>query len=217
MILFAKVMSLIFAGLLVAQPGGAIAAPVRTVEKVIQQGLPDQPDALLKVSRALFDDYQQHHEAVALIFHSYALLRLANHFEAVNDYVNASEYAKLGFFYLDEAVDTHETNFRLRYLRARVDAYLPAKLGRCVVTLQDTEILLRQAKAFDAAIQAQINVMRYRALSSCRDHTRANALLTAMQNGTLSERKLLALGTDSTPEWDAHELAQILMPLVKGE
>lgn len=212
-----KLMLFFLLGLFIGAQKIAVAAPLPAVEKVIQQGFPSQADALLNTSNHLFDEYHSEKNITSLIFYAYAMLRLANHFEAVNDYVNASEYAKLGFFYLDEAVDSHEENLRVRYLRARIDAFLPAGLGRCVVTLNDTDILLKQSDEFDADILAQINYMRYRALSSCKENAGADALLKQMKNGSATQLRLLALGADSTPAWDLDEVSQILMPLVKGE
>ena len=72
------------------------------------------------------------------------MLRQANYFVGTNDIIKASEYAKTGFFYLDEAVDLNQNQPLIRYLRAKVDAYLPADLGRCVITLEDSDILLKQ-------------------------------------------------------------------------
>lgn len=46
-------------------------------------------------------------------------------------------------FSTDEAVDLYAENPLVRYMRARVDAYLPAAIGRCVVTLNDTEQMLK--------------------------------------------------------------------------
>ncbi|WP_434777978.1 hypothetical protein [Neisseria sp. Ec49-e6-T10] len=195
----------------------AQVANVPVVQTVIQKGFPVQPDELLKTTHALFSEYKSQKNVSSLIFYSYGMLRLANHFKALNDYVNASEYAKLGFFYLDEAVDTHENDMRVRYLRARVDAYLPADLGRCVVTLYDTDILLKEKKQFDHDVLAQIQYMRYRALLSCKENKKADVLLAQMKKASPSQIKLLSLGVESTPEWDVNEITQVVMPLVKGE
>lgn len=216
MTLLTKMMIFLGLSLFIMVPGGAKAAPPAVVEKVVQQGFPNQLDALLNTSDLLFAEYQSEKNIASLIFYSYAMLRLANQFETINDYVKASEYSKLGFFYLDEAVDLHEENFRVRYLRARVDAYLPAKLGRCVVTLNDTGHLLKENRQFDGDILAQINYMRYRALSSCQDNILAEALLKEMEKGNAAQLRLLSLSADSIPEWDLKEVSQILMPFING-
>ena len=192
-----------------------IAAPVQ-VEEVIKNGFSNNTQTLIKTSQGLFKEYERENNITSLIFYSYAMLRLANNYKAVNDYVNASEYAKLGFFYLDEAADLNEDNWRVRYLRARIDAYLPEDLGRCVVALSDTDALLNHRQKFDADILARVNHMRYRALLSCHD-ARANALLQQMKKGNSTQTKLLALDADSAPEWDLNEISKILTPLMNGE
>ncbi|MDR0806407.1 MAG: hypothetical protein LBN41_06685 [Enterobacteriaceae bacterium] len=186
------------------------------VETILQKGFPVKADELEKTTDSLFQEYESQKNISSLVFYSYGMLRLANHFSQVNDFVRASEYAKTGFFYLDEAVDLYEDNPRVRYLRARVDAYLPANLGRCVVTLYDTDILLKEKTKFDKDILAQINYMRYRALYSCKEYKQADALLAQIkeENPNLN---LLSLGVDGTPEWDVNEVTQVMMPLVKGE
>lgn len=191
------------------------AAPV--VESILQQGFPTQPDALLQVTDSLFNEYESQKNVSSLIFYSYGMLKLASHFKAVNDYVKASEFAKLGFFYLDEAVDTHENDRRVRYLRARVDAYLPAELGRCVVTLYDTSILLDDVGKFDISMILHINYMRYRALFSCRKFKQAEVILSEMKKGGPNRLRLLSYGIDDVPEWDVDEMTQVIIPLVKGE
>lgn len=212
-----KIILIFFVGLILPQPGMATPAPLTVVEKVMQQGFPSQPDVLLKTSQDLFDVYQHQKKPIALVFYSYAMLQLANHFELVNDYVKASEYAKLGFFFLDEAVEANEENLRIRYLRSRVDAYLPAKLGRCVVTLHDTDVLLKEEEKLDVTIMEKVNFMRYHALVSCSENSRAAALMKAMENGSQSKLKQFDLKTGNAPEWDVNEINKILSPLMQGE
>ncbi|WP_144424772.1 hypothetical protein [Acinetobacter equi] len=191
------------------------ATPVQ-VENIVKQGFSNNTDKLLITSQALFKEYERENNITSLIFYSYAMLRLANNYKAVNDYVNASEYAKLGFFYLDEAADLNEDNWRVRYLRARIDAYVAADLGRCVVALNDTNALLNERQKFDIDILARVNHMRYRALESCND-PRTKAFLQQIKKGHPTQIKLLALDKNSAPEWDVNEVSQILMPLMKGE
>ncbi|MBK4715282.1 MULTISPECIES: hypothetical protein [Tenebrionibacter/Tenebrionicola group] len=192
------------------------AAGAPEVETVLQRGFPTQASELVKTTNKLHSEYKKQNNVSSLVFYSYGMLRLANHYKSVNDVVNASEYAKLGFFWLDEAVDSHENDARVRYLRMRIDAYLPEELGRCVVALNDANILLRQKETWSDEIVAHINFMRYRALLSCKKDKQAAGLLEAMKNGGAVQARLLALG-NGTPEWDASEVTQIVMPLVKGE
>ncbi|QHM70562.1 hypothetical protein [Mixta intestinalis] len=185
------------------------------VDSVLQAGFPVRHSDLEKLTTALFEEYTQQKNVTSLIFYAYGMLKLANHYDTVNDIVKAAEYAKLGFFYLDEAVDLHESDSRVRYLRARVDAWLPAKLGRCVITLHDTAQLLAAKESLLDDLIPDVSYMRYRALYLCGQHQQAAALLTQIkvQHPTL---KLLSLENNAAPEWKVNEVAQIILPLVEG-
>lgn len=192
-------------------------ARATAVERILQQGFPTQPAALDALSGSLFQEYNATGNLASLIFYSYSVLKQANHFERVNDYVRASEWAKTGFFYLDEAVDAHEDNWRVRYLRARVDAWLPETLGRCVITLEDTRALLAVRKRYDDSLLAHVNYLRYRALRSCRMATEQTQLLAVLQQGNAVGRRLLSEGEASAPAWDTGEVMDVLLPLVREE
>ncbi|OTG86207.1 hypothetical protein B9T31_09225 [Acinetobacter sp. ANC 4558] len=203
-------------GLSILLPLQVYAASVpKQVEQVIQKGFPQQLNALKTMSNTLFQEYQRDKNITSLVFYAYSVLELAKYYKSINDYVNASEQAKLGFFYLDEAAESDEENLNVLYLRARVDAYLPADLGRCVIALSDTQILLNHKEKFDADILARINHMRYRALNSCGESSSANALLQQLKKGNVTQQKLLVLPDNQSPEWDIYEITQILMPLMK--
>ncbi|HBL7066329.1 TPA: hypothetical protein LSI07_005292, partial [Klebsiella oxytoca] len=145
----------------------ATAAPTYTpvVESILHNGFPTQPDVLAKTTQSLSDEFKKTGNIASLVFYAYGMLRQANYFLATNDIIKASEYAKTGFFYLDEAVDLNQNIPLIRYLRAKVDAYLPAELGRCVITLEDTDILLKQE--LSSRIRDNVNDMRYRAFYNC--------------------------------------------------
>ena len=139
----------------------ATAAPTYTpvVESILHNGFPTQPDVLAKTTQSLSDEFKKTGNIASLVFYAYGMLRQANYFLTTNDIIRASEYAKTGFFYLDEAVDLNQNIPLIRYLRAKVDAYLPAELGRCVITLEDTDILLKQE--LSSRIRDNVNDMRY--------------------------------------------------------
>ncbi|MEJ8323837.1 hypothetical protein WKI40_11875 [Kosakonia sacchari] len=199
----------------VANNAYAMTAP--EADKVIQHGLPEQSDALAKTTQALFQEFVKTKNVTSLIFYSYGMLRQANHFSAVNDFIHASEYAKTGFFYLDEAVDSHEENPRIRYLRVRIDAYLPAVIGRCVVTLDDTDRLLKEKNLFDNDIVEHIEYMRYRALVNCNHPQQAELLMEKIKTQTSVAAKYLNPNFHTEPEWDMNEVSQVVIPLLKGE
>lgn len=196
-------------------PVAAESSSVPVVESVLQHQFPNNPKALAKTTDALFQEYEKSKNVTALIFYSYGMLKQAGYFSAVNDIINASEYVKAGFFYLDEAVDSNESNLRVLYLRARLDAYLPSDLGRCVITVMDTELLLKEKDKFSKNITEHINNMRYRALYSCKKYDQANKLVTDMKAN--NPNVIIANTVGDSPSWDIDEVSQIILPLVKGD
>lgn len=193
---------------------GAFAAPASEVEKIIAQGFPAQQHALIETTSVLWNEYRREHHVASLIFYAYGLLQQAKHYVAINDFIHAAEYAKTGFFYLDEAVESNDDNLRLHYLRARIDAYLPAKSGRCIIALHDTERLLNATGLFDENMLIPIRYMRYRALIDCGLSHDAGQLLNELrQTGTRAEKYTL-LPPGTAPEWDLQEITQIVMPLL---
>lgn len=187
-----------------AQAVDASALP--TVDTVLLHNFPTQPTALASLTESLFQEYTRTGNTAALVFYSYGMLQQAQYFVSVNDVIHASEYAKTGFFYLDEAVEGNENEPRIRYLRARMDAYLPAELGRCVITLADTELLLKAQ--WDRDLTAHINAMRYRALQHCRKDEQARQFSAQLKTMETTE--------NDSPAWDGEEVTNIILPLVKG-
>lgn len=198
-----------------AGTGQARASSAPVAAHVIQSGLPDRPGALADVTQALFNEYSASDNVLSLVFHAYGMLRQARYFLTTGDFIQASEYAKTGFFYLDEAVDLHEADPRVRYLRARVDAWLAADIGRCVVTLKDTALMLDNTQVFNAGLVEHLIGMRYRALLSCEQQAGAEALLAKLtqQNPDAAA----SLTSDRAPEWDMNEVRHVLLPLLEGK
>jgi len=82
----------------------------------------------------------------AKLYEGYAWVFSAGEYVRKKNYLRAAEDIKRGFFLMDEAVDSAPENWRLRYLRLRMDAFVPADLGRYVIALKDAAILV---EAFD--------------------------------------------------------------------
>lgn len=203
-------------GLLAGQPALTEAAALPAVEQVIQHQFPAQQARLQALTDALFSEYQQRHNVVSLIFYAYGMLQLADRFTAENKLIKAAEYARTGFFYLDEAAEQHETDARVRYLRARLDAWLPATLGRCVITLSDTQFILETPLAFDREIRSAVQYMRYRALYSCQQYRQAAALLAQLKQQH-PQFAWLGLAQNAAPVWRPQEIMQTVWPLTGGQ
>lgn len=201
--------------LCLAYVGNIKAAPAPVAEHVIKSGFPQEADMLAEMTQSLFKEYKANDNPLSLVFYAYGTLRQADRALQTNDFIRASEYGKTGFFYLDEAVDLYEDNMLVRYMRARVDAWLPASIGRCVVTLNDTEKMLNTPDVFNAGLVEHINEMRYRALLSCKHKRQADALLAEIELRNANTASSLASG--SAPEWDINEVTEILLPLAKGK
>ena len=193
----------------------ATAAPTYTpvVESILHNGFPTQPDVLAKTTQSLSDEFKKTGNIASLVFYAYGMLRQANYFLATNDVIKASEYAKTGFFYLDEAVDLNQNIPLIRYLRAKVDAYLPAELGRCVITLEDTDILLKQE--LSSRIRDNVNDMRYRAFYNCKLYQQAGQLLSILQVDNPNKKIDMAYNGSST--WELDEVTQIIIPLMRAK
>lgn len=201
--------------LCLAYVGNINAAPAPVAEHVIKSGFPQEADMLAEMTQSLFKEYKANDNPLSLVFYAYGTLRQADRALQTNDFIRASEYGKTGFFYLDEAVDLYEDNMLVRYMRARVDAWLPASIGRCVVTLKDTEQMLNTPDVFNAGLVEHINEMRYRALLSCKHKQQADALLAEIELRNANTASSLASG--SAPEWDINEVTEVLLPLAKGK
>ena len=201
--------------LCLAYAGNIKAAPAPVAEHVIKSGFPQEADMLAEMTQSLFKEYKANDNPLSLVFYAYGTLRQADRALQTNDFIRASEYGKTGFFYLDEAVDLYEDNMLVCYMRARVDAWLPASIGRCVVTLKDTEQMLNMPDVFNAGLVEHINEMRYRALLSCKHKRQADALLAEIELRNANTASSLASG--SAPEWDINEVTEVLLPLAKGK
>lgn len=201
--------------LCLAYVGNIKAAPAPVAEHVIKSGFPQEADMLAEMTQSLFKEYKANDNPLSLVFYAYGTLRQADRALQTNDFIRASEYGKTGFFYLDEAVDLYEDNMLVRYMRARVDAWLPASIGRCVVTLKDTEQMLNTPDVFNAGLVEHINEMRYRALLSCKHKRQADVLLAEIELRNANTASSLASG--SAPEWDINEVTEVLLPLAKGK
>lgn len=90
-------------------------------------------------------------DSFAQLYEGYGWLLMARRYMERQNYFRAAELAKRGFFLIDEAVETRPQDWRLRLLRARMDAVLSAEFGRYVVALADLDVL-----DTDASVPAQM-------------------------------------------------------------
>ncbi|MFI8416336.1 hypothetical protein ACQKDS_08245 [Serratia sp. NPDC078593] len=163
--------------------------------------------------KSLFEQYPDYR--VAKMFYGYGQLFIATDFLAKKNYLRAAEASKLGFFYIDEAAETDEKDWRMRYLRARMDAFVPATNGRCVVALKDTTYLQQDAQV-PTALQPMIMLMSARALATCQKKPEAEAAWATLKKQGDEGQRLAQLRDKPAPEWSAEELSNLIHPLAEA-
>jgi hypothetical protein len=102
----------------------------------------------------------------AEMYYGYGLLFLAGEYLKSKNYIKAAEVSKEGFFYIDEAAESSPDDWRLRYLRTRMDAFVPAGNGRCVVALKDIDYMTQSGKV-PQSLDTMISMMKARSQKSC--------------------------------------------------
>jgi hypothetical protein len=120
----------------------------------------------------------------------------------------------LGFFYIDEAAESDEHDWQMRFLRARMDAFVPTSNGRCVVALKDLTYL-QQNTAVPAALKPMMTLMLAHALDGCQREADAKAAWTALAQQGEEGKRLSELKGRSAPEWTSAELSAIIQPLAE--
>jgi hypothetical protein len=122
-------------------------------------------------------EYRERHpdDLYAKMYEGYGWLFTAGEYVKKQNYFRAAELAKRGFFLIDEAVDERPDDWRLRYLRARMDIFVPAEFGRHVVALKDLGYLA-QASEVPAELGAIIDFLQVKALTAAHDDSEAERL-----------------------------------------
>ncbi|MEB7885483.1 hypothetical protein [Serratia fonticola] len=159
--------------------------------------------------------YQQYPDyRIAKMFYGYGQLFMATEFLAKKNYLRAAESSKLGFFYIDEAAESDEHDWQMRFLRARMDAFVPASHGRCVVALKDLTYLQQNA-AVPAELKPMMILMSAHALGSCQRQGDAKTAWAALALLGEEGKRLSELKGRSAPEWTSAELSTIIQPLTE--
>jgi len=116
--------------------------------------------------------YVQAHpeDQFAKLYEGYAWVFSAGEYTRRKNYLRAAEDIKRGFFLIDEAVDSAPENWRLRYLRLRMDAFVPADLGRHVIALKDASILIEVFDRLPPEIRPFVLALNAAALGRAGQH-----------------------------------------------
>jgi len=117
-------------------------------------------------------------DQLAKLYQGYAWVFSAGEFYRQKNYLRAAEEVKRGFFLIDEAVDSAPENWRLRYLRLRLDAFVPDRLGRYVIALKDAA-LLSEDNALAPGMRPLVEALRAAALERSGDTQAAEQAFAA--------------------------------------
>lgn len=159
--------------------------------------------------------YQQYPDyRIAKMFYGYSQLFMATDFLAKKNYLRAAETSKLGFFYMDEAAETEEKDWQMRFLRARMDAFVPATNGRCVVAMKDLGYL-QQNPEVPTTLKPMLTLMSAHAMTHCQREADAKAAWAELAQQGEEGKRLSELKGHSAPEWTPAELSAIIQPLAK--
>lgn len=182
----------------------------------------------------------------AKLFYGYTQIFLATQFLEKKNYIQAAERAKTGFFYIDEAAEqsistqsipeqatskqasskqllpkhaNQQLDWQLRYLRLRMDAFIPESGGRCPIAISDLTALSDQ---FDSSLQFMLDIFATRLATTCQttnaylhskllnDQTALNKwnwpALLARYNSNLDKKNIIQQSQKFAPAWQPEEL-----------
>lgn len=151
----------------------------------------------------------------AKMFYGYGLLFLSADFLKNKNYFRAAELAKQGFFYLDEAAESDPDNWKTRFMRLRMDAFVSRESGRCVVSLKDLTFLT-QYTDFPAALTPMLNLLNSRSQEACDKSNEAKALLEQVKNSETGQL-LLEMNNEAIRLMTQEELISLVDPMLEEQ
>lgn len=191
---------------------GAEAPRERAILAVVQapnNGVDEQVIESLTTYREQHPD-----DLYAKLYEGYGWLFTAGEYLKQQNYFRAAELAKRGFFLMDEAVDQAPDNWRLRFLRARLDLYVPAEFGRHVVALKDLRYLEEHPEQVPSAMADLLDFLNTRALAAAGQEQQAEQLRQRLARSPLWAELLQQEGRLFLT---AEEIQYVLAPIVRGE
>lgn len=193
--------------------GSLSAARDRAILAVVQapsDGVAEQTIEALAAYR------EQHPEDLyAKMYEGYGWLFTAGEYVKKQNYFRAAELAKRGFFLIDEAVDQQPEDWRLRFLRARLDVYVPAEFGRHVVALKDLDYLRQRRSELPATLAGVIDFLQVRALDADGQQAQAERVREQLRQSPLWAELLQQ--PSSRLFLTAEEIQYVLAPIVGGK
>lgn len=145
--------------------------------------------------------------------YGYLNVYLANIYNKEKEYSKASESIKKAFYYIDKSVESNIENWRLRYLRLRVDAFVPLYLGRCDVSLIDSVSLLSD-KRIDDELKYIIKYMYAKSLINCKKNKQANIMIEQLLRGRDYNNIISKYGINNNIPWFPIEIDFVISYLI---
>ncbi|WP_114191693.1 hypothetical protein [Edaphovirga cremea] len=149
----------------------------------------------------------------AKMYYGYGLLFMASEFLNNKNYFKAAEFSKRGFFFIDEATESDLDNWRMRYLRARMDTFVPKVNGRCVIALKDIRYLQEQA-SIPEDLKPFITFMLARASATCDHPDQEQAAYQALESAGSQGQSLLAIKKEEKPFTRPEEISGVIQSLI---
>lgn len=146
------------------------------------------------------------------LFYGYTNIFLADAYNKKKAYLKAASAIKRAFFYIDGSAEYYRRDWRLIYLRLRMDAFTPKYLGRCVVALKDSESLLLSGEV-SLQLHPMIRYMHARALMNCDKKIAAKLIIKQLIEEEGESKKIALFGFKSVPPWLDIEKNFIIKPL----
>ncbi|MBW5407764.1 hypothetical protein ACISK3_12770 [Morganella morganii] len=145
--------------------------------------------------------------------YGYVNIYLANIYNERREYSKASEAIKKAFYYIDKSVEVDITNWRSRYLRLRVDAFVPEYLGRCEISLLDSDYLLAN-KEIDKKLKYIIKYMHAKSLKNCKKNTESTIIINELLKTNDDNEIISNHGINNNIPWFPIEINLVISYLV---
>ncbi|MGO2303342.1 MAG: hypothetical protein ACTH5W_01410 [Providencia sp.] len=170
-------------------------------------------ESLISMTNELDKNIKLKNNSIEKIFYGYGMLFISDIYVKNNKPANAAESVKKAFYSIDEAVESNNNQWQLKYLRLRMDAFVPQALGRCVVAIADSRTLMRNTNVVQEFLP-MLEYMQARALMSCNRKDESKILMRKLflQNDT--GKILSQYGYTGVPPWSVSEIESIFPPLL---
>lgn len=131
----------------------------------------------------LFDAYlqKQPKDLTAQMRKGCALVLLAELYLDQKNYFKAAEYSKMGFYFMDEAVEQKPDDLSLRLMRGRFDSQTPKALGRYVIAIKDITYLLANKNKMPPSLEPVLYFLLAKIHALAGNDVHSKAQLAALE------------------------------------